>query len=459
MKKEDISVTDQPESELSAEELDLIRARTNELEDRSQIPPPEKKKQNKLVKFAKNNTVATVIILALAFAVIASAVLLGIHLAGTLGANSKRDYRFIYNKFGAKEEEVKWKYEEIVIGDVLYVDMNKLASFAGLTVSGSEESMKYIASEGNYIKFTNESEYAVINATKVTIPAPAIVGGGRCLVPYSVISKAISGGIEFKLNDVKHTVHVTRLNYTVEDITYNEDIVFSYEKFTVVQAIQSTAGVTFEYNRDISKYISHIAPENDAPYLLLVNGDNPLGEDHLPEELADIPSKFTALGDVYQLVPSAREALCAMMLAMEKDIKSNLPYVTSAYRSYSYQHDLFEKYVKKYTDNGMSREDAEAEVAKLSARPGTSEHQSGLCVDFMTANMTSLNNEFESSAAFEWLSRNAYKYGFILRYPKDKTDVTSYSYESWHYRFVGRDAATKIYFSGLCLEEYVYLLH
>ena len=145
MKKEDISVTDQPESELSAEELDLIRARTNELEDRSQIPPPEKKKQNKLVKFAKNNTVATVIILALALAVIASAILLGIHLSGTLGANSKRDYRFIYNKFGAKEEEVKWKYEEIVIGDVLYVDMNKLASFAGLTVSGSEESMKYIA--------------------------------------------------------------------------------------------------------------------------------------------------------------------------------------------------------------------------------------------------------------------------------------------------------------------------
>lgn len=458
MKKEDNSMLDRPEAELSAEELDILRARADELEDRSQIPPPEKKNQNKLVKFAKNNTVATVIILALIFSVIASAILLGIHLSDSLGMSSKRDYRFIYNKFGAKEETVKWEYDQIVIGDVLYVDMNKLAEFAGLTVSGSEESMKYIASEGNYLKFTNDSEYAVINATKVTIPASAIIGGGKCLVPYSVISKAISSGIEFKLNDVKHTVNITRKNYKVEDIVYNEDITFSYEKFTVVQAIQSTTGVRFEYNSDMSEYLAYIDPEDATPYLLLVNSDNSLGEDYIPDALSDIPSKYTALGDVYQLVPSAREALCAMMLAMEKDVKSNTPYVTSAYRSYTYQYNLFEKYVKKQTDAGMSREEAEAEVAKTSARPGTSEHQSGLCVDFMTANMTSLSNDFESSAAFDWLSKNAYKYGFILRYPKDKTEITSYDYESWHYRFVGRDAATEIYLSGLCLEEYIYLL-
>lgn len=458
MKKEENSPQESPETELSTEELDMLRARADELEDRSQIPPPEKKNQNKLVKFAKNNTITTVIILALVFAVIAAAILLGIQLSDSLGSNSKRDYRFVYNKFGAKEETVKWKYDEIVINDVLYVDMNKLAEFAGLTVSGSEESMKYIASEGNYLKFTNDSEYAVINATKVTIPASAIVGGGKCLVPYSVISKAIAGGIEFKLNDVKHTVNVTWKNYKIEDIVYNEDIVFSYEKFTVVQAIQSSVGVKFEYNRDMSEYLTYIDPEDATPYLLLVNGDNPLGEDYVPAELANIPSKHTALGEVYQLLPNAKEALCAMMLDMENDIKSNLPYVTSAYRSYTYQYDLFEKYVKKQTDAGMSREEAEAEVSKISARPGTSEHQSGLCVDFMTSNMTSLSNEFENSSAFAWLSKNAHKYGFILRYPKDKTEVTSYNYESWHYRFVGRDAATEIYLSGLCLEEYLYLL-
>jgi D-alanyl-D-alanine carboxypeptidase len=134
-------------------------------------------------------------------------------------------------------------------------------------------------------------------------------------------------------------------------------------------------------------------------------------------------------------------------------------YVTSADRSYAYQNNLFETYVKKYTSVGMSREAAEAEVLKTSARPGTSEHQSGLCVDFITTSMTSLNNEdFEGTRAFEWLSKNAYKYGYILRYPEGKKAEVFYDYESWHFRFVGREAAPQIYFSGLCLEEFLALI-
>ena len=143
---------------------------------------------------------------------------------------------------------------------------------------------------------------------------------------------------------------------------------------------------------------------------------------------------------------------------MMKTLKSYGVYVTSAYRDYDYQVRVFEQYVKSYTDKGYTREQAEAEVRKTSALPGTSEHQSGLCVDFMYDNQSVLDNRFENSAGFRWLSENAYKYGFILRYPKDKTDITSYDYESWHFRYVGRDAATKIYFSGLCLEEYLELI-
>ena len=75
----------------------------------------------------------------------------------------------------------------------------------------------------------------------------------------------------------------------------------------------------------------------------------------------------------------------------------------------------------------------------------------------MTSAMTDLDESFENTAAFKWLQENAYKYGFILRYPTDKTDVTGYKYEPWHYRFVGRTAATEIHDSGLCLEEYLSL--
>ena len=93
-------------------------------------------------------------------------------------------------------------------------------------------------------------------------------------------------------------------------------------------------------------------------------------------------------------------------------------------------------------------------VLTYSAYPGTSEHQTGLCLDFITDNMTDLDESFEDTAAFRWLSENAHKYGFILRYPEDKVDLTGYKYEPWHIRFVGLDMAEKIHSCGLTLEEY-----
>jgi D-alanyl-D-alanine carboxypeptidase len=112
-----------------------------------------------------------------------------------------------------------------------------------------------------------------------------------------------------------------------------------------------------------------------------------------------------------------------------------------------------------YTSKGkttLEYDDALKVVASYSAAPGTSEHQTGLCVDFVTEEYGDcLDLSFEETAAFDWLQENAYKFGFILRYPKDKVATTGYSYEPWHYRFVGREAATDIHFSGLCLEEYL----
>jgi len=131
-------------------------------------------------------------------------------------------------------------------------------------------------------------------------------------------------------------------------------------------------------------------------------------------------------------------------------------YVTSAYRDYNYQVSTFEYYVKKHmTMEGLTREAAEAKVQTYSARPGTSEHQTGLCVDIMTTQMTELDESFENTTAFAWLSRNAHRYGFIIRFPESKEDITGYKYEPWHYRFVGIEAAIEMYNSGLCLEEYL----
>lgn len=219
----------------------------------------------------------------------------------------------------------------------------------------------------------------------------------------------------------------------------------------------------------------------DPAYLLVANKQNALGATYEPQNLVDIPASLRVAKNM-QLEARALAALELMMQEM-RAAGINDTWVTSAYRTYAYQQQLFNGYLQEeastisqnaiayfgweyiyrnYTSKGLTAltwADADAVVRSYSAYPGTSEHQSGLCVDFITSGMSDLTEVFETTEAFAWLSQNAYRYGFILRYPKYKTDVTGYSYEPWHYRFVGREAATDIHFSGLTLEEYVATLN
>ena len=102
---------------------------------------------------------------------------------------------------------------------------------------------------------------------------------------------------------------------------------------------------------------------------------------------------------------------------------------------------------------GKSREEAEAAAMLYSEIAGTSEHQTGLCVDILQGNY-GLTKDFENSSAYRWLSENAYKFGFILSYPSGKESVTGFQYEPWHFRFVGREVSSAIYTSKITLGEY-----
>jgi D-alanyl-D-alanine carboxypeptidase len=234
----------------------------------------------------------------------------------------------------------------------------------------------------------------------------------------------------------------------------------------------------YQYSCDVSFYMDAINKKYDRQDLLLVNKTNPLGEYYVPSNLVYLNREDTG-GENYQLDETAALALHAMMMCMRADGITNT-YVTSAYRSYKYQLDTHNGYILKeragisaeaflyfgydyiqnfYLSQGINKltlEDARALVLSYSAPPGYSEHQTGLCVDFITANMTGLTNAgFEPTAAFRWLKENACQFGFILRYPKDKVDTTGYSYESWHFRFVGKEAAIAITERGITLEEYL----
>lgn len=134
-------------------------------------------------------------------------------------------------------------------------------------------------------------------------------------------------------------------------------------------------------------------------------------------------------------------------------------YLVSGYRSVSRQKALYERKTNYFIDQGLVREEAENEAAKWVARAGTSEHNLGLAADIVSADWYTSNSDltadFENTEHFKWLKAHCAEYGFVIRYPNDKQAITGITFEPWHYRYVGVDAAKAIMDKGICLEEYI----
>ena len=133
------------------------------------------------------------------------------------------------------------------------------------------------------------------------------------------------------------------------------------------------------------------------------------------------------------------------------------PVVCSAYRSNATQQRLHNNKIARLMAAGYGREAAVQEAGRWVAAPGTSEHQTGMALDIVSYSYQNLTQKQEETAEQKWLMEHCWEYGFILRYPSDKCEITGIGYEPWHYRYVGRDTAMAIRESGLCLEEYLAL--
>lgn len=175
---------------------------------------------------------------------------------------------------------------------------------------------------------------------------------------------------------------------------------------------------------------------------VIINKKHPLPEDYEPSDLV-IPN-VQATKEGLTLRSEAANALETMFSAAAEDGITLI--LGSGYRSYETQARLFNNYVNR---------DGEEAANRYSARPGESEHQTGLAVDISDYSMANwLKNSFKDTAESRWLIENAYKYGFVLRYIDGKEDITGYIYEPWHYRYLGIEEAAKIKASNLTLEEY-----
>lgn len=180
--------------------------------------------------------------------------------------------------------------------------------------------------------------------------------------------------------------------------------------------------------------------ETDNPELTLVNDDN-----HIPDNW-DV--ELTTLSNGEQVASLIYPDLQEMFDDMRAD--GIYPFVRAGYRSDNEQKRVLNEKTAAYMAEGYSKSRARELALETVALPGTSEHELGLAVD-----INAVEGESDSNEVYSWLAENAYKYGFIMRYPEDKTDITGKDYEPWHYRYVGKEAAKEMYNSGECLEEYL----
>lgn len=183
----------------------------------------------------------------------------------------------------------------------------------------------------------------------------------------------------------------------------------------------------------------------DGWKMVLVNPWNPLPEDHSIETVT--------LTNGLQVDERCYPDLQAMMDACRADGLS--PVICSAYRTRAVQEKLYQAEVKRWLAQGYSQSEAEAEAGKVVAVPGTSEHQLGLALDIVDLDHQLLDESQEDTQVQQWLMEHSWEYGFILRYPTGKSDITGIIYEPWHYRYVGREDAEQIHTLGICLEEYL----
>lgn len=426
-----------------------------------------------------------------------------IHLARTAraGENDERGFTYIVD-----ESRSSLDRDEVVFDGVVYVDFTGIAELCGVGVSGVSDELVFEASGGETAVFTPGSDCARVNGNPVTLEGAALMRNGRLWLPLSFVRECFVGA-DAELTEVEKR----NRKYLVITVSRTPDpeatgALGSYiaSSFRLkagdtlsgilpydtpgIQTPQAETAPTYEFTADLSAYERYMSPDvmTRDSYLVLVNKTDRLTYRYMPAALTTVPlSRDTE--DPVTLCLYAAKSLEALLTeaasAGFSSIRAASGYVSyddaaalfdsclTAERNYSRQNYaatgkrfsdraysvlggtyLSENYIQKgnYT---LSLADARRVVSSYLDEPGTDEHQTGLAVDL--ADTSPAAGNFADSAFYTWLCENAHKFGFVIRYSADKTDVTGHDAEPWHLRYVGRYHAAKMYKSGACLEEYL----
>ena len=425
---------------------------------KAQRPPmtPEQKRAYELKKHAymlkkrqeeekRREKTRHKIVLAMIFTVTLSLIfgLVAVILSAHLSKADKVKYEKFRYVIGETKEDVA--YNDIMRGGMLCIDVCRLIEELELTEHSNTPGVTNIKAGNSVAVFTDGSSIVSVNGQSIQMPATAVVGGGKCSVPLETVSYIFTG-VEIEI--IGRSIYITKVEDQVNILAKSND----------------PLNMIIEFKSNLEKYEQYMNPKGDErdKYLLLVNKEKPLGEGYVPKGMTAIDSTYCINTNANMMNECAAKALEALLTELWAATGDTSIIGTSAYRSYARQTELFNGYIaeEKIKNPPMSDEQIKQLVLSYSAYPGTSEHQSGLCIDLVDTERGQLENYadtgcFTNTVTYNWLKNNAWKFGFVLRYPADKESITGYSYESWHYRFVGVEAAKEITAKGITLEEYL----
>lgn len=401
--------------------------------------------------------------------------------------------------FSTEGKVKKFDYEDIVRDGVYYIRFSDIATFCSLSQSGDSSTFIYSTASGEQLKFTPPSRIVLVNGNSVTASAEIVCSDGELWVPADFVSNYISG-IDLVIDegtdaDSGKPYLKIMLSRVMNEVTA-EDIGFALKYNSVLSGISNESlpeepvtlpadAPKYEFAANLSSYLKYMCPEDFDKHMLLINPSNAVDATYLPEDLITVPNPRYDNG--MSLCRDASKAVEALFLEMHtlgfRDMK-----VSVAYRTFEQQEKQFNTYTyneryyyrthyesegkwfsdtaysvlgkayleEKYISEGktsLSATDAKRVALSYSAYPGTSDHQTGLGLDLYLPGYS--GQKFAETDEYKWLLENAHKFGFIFRYPQEKENITGYSFEPYHLRFVGQYHAALIYETGLSLEEYV----
>ena len=251
------------------------------------------------------------------------------------------------------------------------------------------------------------------------------------------IQKQPTETITFILNN-EYNENITNILKEKYYISKNLERYIEYKNNNKEQDLKNVIAIV-NVNKDKEEYTDTKKADPEKKELILVNKYNYLDKDYKPNDIETISNWYA-----YENNKASKKILEEYIKMFEDAEKEGLKFIiSSSFRDYNEQEETY---------NEILEESGEEYAKKYASLPGYSEHQTGLAFDILT--MGTLTDEFEKTKEFEWLKENSYKYGFIIRYPKGKEQITGYDYEPWHYRYVGKEAAKKIHDENITFDEY-----